>query len=203
MFALYEGLDAGSESFWMLAKSIFLCCSSMNTKKALFLDRDGVINQRIIDGYVRTPSEFVLLTDVVPLLRAARDLGYMLVLISNQQGVGKGLMTADELDAVHNHMQDALAGVLGGRGLDEIHVCTELASANSPRRKPAPGMLLEAIRAYGLVPSQCWFLGDSLTDAQAGRSAGVRTALIGPFDSDVADIVTRDFQGLQVLIDSL
>lgn len=172
----------------------------MNANKALFLDRDGVINRRIMDGYVRTPSEFVLLTDVLPLLRAARDKGYMLILISNQQGVGKGLMSLDQLYSVHNHMQDLLASELGGRGLDDIRFCTELESASSPRRKPAPGMLLEAIEAFGLDPTLCWFLGDSLSDAKAGGSAGVHTALIGPFAHDAADIVMGDHTVLMELL---
>ncbi|MCX6139680.1 MAG: HAD-IIIA family hydrolase [Candidatus Kapabacteria bacterium] len=175
----------------------------MNANKALFLDRDGVINQRIIDGYVRTPNEFIVVDEVIPLLRAARSLGYLLILVSNQQGVGKGLMTMDELDVVHLHMQEVLSECLGGRGLDEIYVCTDLASANSLRRKPAPGMLLEAIRNNDLLPHKCWFLGDSLTDVQAGRSAGVGTALVGPFPKGSADIVVSDHNGLHALIDAL
>ncbi|MBL0323312.1 MAG: HAD-IIIA family hydrolase [Ignavibacteria bacterium] len=175
----------------------------MASGKALFLDRDGVINRRIMGGYVRTPSEFVLLEAILPLLRSARSKGYLLILISNQQGVGKGLMSNHDLDVIHSFMQDLLAAQLDGRGLDDIRVCTDLDSAQSTRRKPAPGMLLEAIKEFDLAPSQCWFLGDASTDAQAGRAAGVKTALIGQFLPTEADVIIPDHSGIQALADLL
>lgn len=155
--------------------------------RALFLDRDGIINKRLVGEYVRTPEEFQLLEDVLPILSAARQLGYRLILITNQQGVGKGLMTRNDLDDVHAAMQAHL--VAHHLQMDAIYECTDLASANSPRRKPAPGMLLEAIADFGLQPEHCWFLGDSITDAQAGKAAGVKTALVGDFSNADADVV--------------
>lgn len=155
--------------------------------RALFLDRDGIINKRLVGAYVRTPDEFQLLEDVLPILSAARQLGFRLILITNQQGVGKGLMSREDLDNVHAAMQSQLA--THHLHLDAIYECTDLASANSPRRKPAPGMLLEAIAHFKLEPQRCWFLGDSITDALAGRAAGVRTALVGEFNDADADIV--------------
>jgi D-glycero-D-manno-heptose 1,7-bisphosphate phosphatase len=169
------------------------------SRKALFLDRDGVINERIIGGYVVDPSQFILLHDILPILSLARSAGYLLILASNQQGVGKGLMTQRQLDAVNQHMQDVLTGHLGS-GLDDIRICTSLASANDPRRKPAPGMLLEAIKDHHLDPSLCWFLGDSVTDAHAGKGAGVRTALVGDFDADAADLVAPDLREMSSLL---
>jgi len=160
----------------------------MAEAKALFLDRDGVINQRIVGGYVRTRSEFHIIGGVIPIMRMAHERGYLLIVISNQQGVGKGLMTLAELEDVHAYMQELLNRELG-RGLDEIRVCTDLDSAKSPRRKPAPGMLLEAIAEYDIDPKCSWFLGDSITDAQAGMACGVNTALIGEFKSWEAQIV--------------
>lgn len=156
--------------------------------KALFLDRDGIINRRIIGGYVRTIDEFELLDDILPILQRAHDRGYLLILITNQQGVGKGLMSREDLDTIHDHMQSLLKQRLGF-SLDAIYVCTSLASDNDPRRKPQPGMLLEAIADHQLDPAQCWFLGDSLTDAQAGRAAGVKTILVGEFAEGDAEVV--------------
>ncbi len=157
-------------------------------RPALFLDRDGIINVRIMDGYVRNTDEFLLLADVLPILRAAHEAGYMLVLITNQQGVGKGIMGQGDLDLVHGHMQVRLAERLGF-GLDAIYVCTDLAGTGSTRRKPEPGMLLEAQRDLSIDLSASWFLGDSITDHQAGHAAGVRTILVGTFPSDAATIV--------------
>lgn len=157
-------------------------------KPALFLDRDGIINVRIVDGYVRTPHEFVLQADVLRILRAAHDAGYVLVLITNQQGVGKGIMGQGELDVVHGHMQVMIAEQLG-YGLDALYACTDLAGTGSTRRKPEPGMLFEAQRDLSIDLARSWFLGDSITDHQAGSAAGVRTILVGTFPPDAADIV--------------
>lgn len=158
--------------------------------KALFLDRDGVINTRLIGEYVRHPHEFTLIPGIVPLLQRAHTLGYQLIVITNQQGVGKGLMTRDDLDRVHQHMQTLLREV-GSPVIDAIYVCCDLADTGSTHRKPAPGMLLDAMRDYQIDASQSWFVGDSLTDAQAGKAAGVRTALIGMFEQADAELVAQ------------
>lgn len=158
-------------------------------KKALFLDRDGVVNTRIIDGYVRTPEEFELIEDVLPILNIAKHRGYMLVLITNQQGVGKGLMSHHDLAAVHARMQELLQAS-GAPTMDAIYFCTDLAASGSNRRKPQPGMLLEAMEHHSIEANGSWFLGDSRSDSQAGRAAGVHTALVGSFSENEADIVT-------------
>lgn len=162
--------------------------------KALFLDRDGVINQRIVDGYVQRPEEFVLIPGILPVLQMARQLEYRLILISNQQGVGKGLMSTADLERVTEHMQMLLAEQ--HLQLDAVYYCTDLASSMSPRRKPAPGMLLEAMVEHHLNAEACWFLGDSITDAQAGRAAGVHTALIGYHPHNAADLVAETVEAL-------
>lgn len=163
--------------------------------KALFLDRDGVINTRLVGAYVRTPAEFELVTDIVPLLVAAHKRGFKLILISNQQGVGKGLMTLQQLDSVHAYMQQCLRDA-GSPPIDAIYVCTDLDGMQSTHRKPAPGMLLDAIREHHIEHSRSWFVGDSITDAQAGKAADVRTALIGSFDSQDADLVAASHSEL-------
>ena len=166
-------------------------------RNALFLDRDGVINRRIVGDYVRTPETFVLLRDIIPVLQQAHQAGMLLILVTNQQGVGKGLMSIHELDVVHEHMQMLLRSELGF-ALDAIYSCTDLASANSFRRKPAPGMLLEAMAAFDIEAATSWFLGDSITDAQAGRAAGVRTILVGNHPLEAADIVVPTLRDVKL-----
>ncbi len=163
--------------------------------KALFLDRDGVINIRLVGAYVRKPSEFTLIDEILPLLREASKRGYKLIVISNQQGVGKGLMTHDDLDAVHKHMQELLRAS-GSPTIDAIYTCTDLADTQSTHRKPAPGMLIDAMREHDVDPSMSWFVGDSRTDAQAGSAAGVHTALIGTFEQADADLVVQTHTAL-------
>jgi D-glycero-D-manno-heptose 1,7-bisphosphate phosphatase len=156
--------------------------------KALFLDRDGVINTRLVGQYVRTPGEFELILDVVPILKLAKKRGYQLVLITNQQGIGKGLMSTRDLGLVHDHMQQSLQSA-GAPAIDAIYWCSDLDGSGSTHRKPAPGMLLDAMRDHDIEASASWFVGDSRSDAQAGRAAGVKTLLLGEYGTEEADII--------------
>jgi D-glycero-D-manno-heptose 1,7-bisphosphate phosphatase len=156
--------------------------------KALFLDRDGVINTRLVGQYVRTPGEFELILDIVPILKLAKARGYQLVLITNQQGIGKGLMSTRDLGLVHDHMQQSLQSA-GAPAIDAIYWCSDLDGSGSTHRKPAPGMLLDAMRDHDIEASASWFVGDSRSDAQAGRAAGVKTLLLGEYGTEEADII--------------
>ena len=146
--------------------------------RAFFLDRDGIINERLIGDYVKSIEEFVFIEDFFNLLKKIKDNNYLAILISNQQGIGKGLMTMNDLENVHNYMQNELYKQTGYR-LDNIFVCTTLASDNDYRRKPNPGMILEAIEKYNIDPNQSFMVGDSQSDIEAGKNAGVSTIYIG------------------------
>ncbi|MDT7923182.1 MAG: HAD-IIIA family hydrolase [Chlorobiota bacterium] len=146
--------------------------------RAVFLDRDGIVNWRIVGDYVRCAEEFVLLPDFVDFLRGIKALGFLSILVTNQQGIGKGLVSPDAVAALHEQLQQHLQRTLGS-GVDDIFVCPDLEGSNSPYRKPEPGMLLEAIRKWHLHPAQCWMVGDSASDILAGYRAGVRTVLVG------------------------
>ena len=111
-------------------------------------------------------------------MRRLNEAGLKVIVISNQQGVGKGLMTMSDLAAIQQRMA-ALLQQEAGAHLDRCYYSTELASENSPRRKPGPGMLLEAAYDYGLTLANTVFAGDSPTDIAAGHAAGVgQTALL-------------------------
>ncbi|MBV9849703.1 MAG: HAD family hydrolase [Armatimonadetes bacterium] len=143
----------------------------------VFLDRDGVLNPHIPGGYLLSADELVVLPGVARAVRRLNDVGLLVIVISNQQGVGKGLMTMDDLIAIERRMEEALAQEAGAR-IDRCYYSTELASANSPRRKPGPGMLLEAARDFGLSLAETVFAGDSPTDIQAGHAAGVGATVL-------------------------
>lgn len=144
---------------------------------AVFLDRDGVINPHIPGGYLRSAGDLKLLPGVAQAVRRLNDAGLPAIVISNQQGVGKGLMSMAELEAIEARMGEMLQAEAGAH-LDWSYYCTDLAEVASSRRKPAPGMLLEAARDFGLTLSHTVFLGDSPTDIQAGRAAGVGAAIL-------------------------
>lgn len=156
--------------------------------KALFLDRDGIINERIPNDYVKTPAEFKLIPESLGLFAWAKKHGYLTVIVTNQQGISKGLMTEHDLAEVHAYMCSLLAE--HGYTPDAIEFCGDLANTNSPRRKPAPGMLLDAAHRLDIDLSSSWMIGDSISDAQAGKYAGTTTILIGEYSEiPEADII--------------
>jgi D-glycero-D-manno-heptose 1,7-bisphosphate phosphatase len=156
--------------------------------KALFLDRDGIINERIIGGYITKPEEFKLIHESLSLFSWAKEHGYLTVIVTNQQGIGKGLMSEQDLAKVHAYMRSLLAD--HGFTPDAIEFCGDLAATNSPRRKPAPGMLLDAAQKLDIDLSSSWMIGDSISDAQAGKHAGTKTILVGDyFDIHEADYI--------------
>ena len=145
---------------------------------AVFLDRDGVLNPHIPGGYLLRAGDVTLLPGVAVAVRRLNDAGVRVIVISNQQGVGKGLMTLGDLEGIERRMSEILASEAGAF-LDRCYYSTDLAGENSARRKPQPGMLREAARDFGLTPAHTVFAGDSATDIKAGHAASVgRTALL-------------------------
>lgn len=152
-----------------------------HVQRAVFFDRDGIVNERLIGEYVRSVREFVFIDAITDVLSLVHARGYKAVLVSNQQGVGKGLMTMEDLREITEHFQRELVRRCGV-SFDDIRYCTDLDSDNSPRRKPAPGMLLEAAAEGDIDLSSSWMIGDSVSDVVAGRAAGVRTILVGDYE---------------------
>ncbi|UBM57914.1 HAD-IIIA family hydrolase [Marinilongibacter aquaticus] len=142
----------------------------------LFLDRDGVLNKKIDGSYVRKPEELEVLPGVPEKLAEWRKANKKLFVVTNQRGVGRGLMSLDDLQAVHQSLLEKLA--LFAVAFEDIKFCTDV-EANSPRRKPNPGMLLEIFDEFPAVKKETTlFIGDSLSDLQAGNAAGVETCFI-------------------------
>ena len=140
----------------------------------LFLDRDGIINERIIGGYVQNRSQFHLLDGVKEAIKIFKEkFGYIFV-ATNQQGIGKGIMTENDLLRVHDYMEDLI-----GLKFDKIYFCPSLFEENSPRRKPNIGMALEAKRDFPAIDlSKSIMVGDSFSDISFGRNAGMKTVYI-------------------------
>ena len=148
--------------------------------KALFLDRDGVLNVLRPNDYVKCPAELELLPGVKEAMALLRKHYDLIMIVTNQQGIGKGLMTEADLAAVHAKLQEELGGTV-----DRIYYCPELERAHSFRRKPNIGMALQARRDYpDLRLKECIMVGDSMTDMLFGRRAGMQTVLVGD-NSDV------------------
>lgn len=143
---------------------------------SLFLDRDGVINRRIEDGYVTKWEEFEFLPGVLEALKIFSQIFGRIFIITNQQGIGKGLMSNHMLKNIHKKMITEIQKY-GGR-IDAIYHCPDLEESGSPDRKPAPGMAFRAQHNYPEISfSKSLMIGDTATDIAFGRRAGMYTAL--------------------------
>jgi len=142
----------------------------------LFLDRDGVINEEKKGSYVLHRSEFVVYENVHQALKILADTFGIIVMVTNQKGVGKGLMTLADLEDVHLYMQESITAA-GGR-IDKIFFCTDL-DDNSPNRKPNHGMALQAKALFPQIDfNKTIMVGNKLSDMQFGRNAGMFTVYV-------------------------
>ncbi len=135
----------------------------------VFIDRDGVVNRRLMDDYIKDWSEFELLPGVREALLSLKAAGWRTILITNQRGVSRGIMTREELLALHERMQ----ALLGDAALDAIYFCPHNKDDGCACRKPRPGMLLQAAADFPDIQlDQCCMFGDSDSDGLAAFNAG-------------------------------
>ena len=144
-------------------------------RPAVFLDRDGTLNRELA-GYVRGPEELQVFPCAGRALALLVQRGVPLFLASNQAGVGKGLMTQADLDAVDARLRQELERQ--GVRLEQSYYCTHTEEQGCDCRKPKPGLLLRAARDHGLDLSRSFMVGDSWRDMAAGRAAGARTVFV-------------------------
>ena len=157
---------------------------SFNKQWTLFLDRDGVVNKRIIGGYVKGWKEFEFLEGVMEALDILSGIFGRIIIVSNQQGVGKGVMTLEEASRINERMVQQVSHS-GGR-IDRVYFSPHLDEEKHPDRKPGTGMALRAKAEFpGIDFQKSVMAGDSLSDMQFGRNIGAVNVLINP-DQDEA-----------------
>ncbi len=147
------------------------------SKGAVFFDRDGIVNNRLVGDYVKNLDEFIIIPDFIHIFKIVKNMNFLAIMVSNQQGIGKGLMSETQLEEIHKFLQDFLFSRSETK-FDSIKYCPSLAETNDYRRKPNPGMILEAIDEFNLDKKKCIIIGDSESDVLAGKSAGIQTILI-------------------------
>jgi D-glycero-D-manno-heptose 1,7-bisphosphate phosphatase len=161
--------------------------------RAVFLDRDGVINRKAPEGaYVTCWKEMHFLPGVAKAISLLREVGFCIIVVSNQRCVAKGLITADGLDALHRRMCNELAAA--GAIIDAVYYCPHEKQPPCSCRKPAPGMLLSAAYEHQVDLAASWMIGDSEDDVQAGKNAGCKTARLVSGDditSSTADVAAQ------------
>jgi histidinol-phosphate phosphatase family protein len=146
--------------------------------RAAFLDRDGVINRKALEGkYVTRWEEMQILPGVAEAISLLNQAGFRVIVVSNQRCVAKGLITIGELEDLHQKMCGALAK--DRATIDAVYYCPHEKQPPCRCRKPQPGMLLDAARDHDIELAASWMIGDSGADVEAGRTAGCKTALLG------------------------
>lgn len=142
--------------------------------KCVFLDRDGVLNKDRPD-YVYRIEDMIIPTGVVEALQALKAAGYLLIVITNQAGIAKGLYSRQDVRNFHQHFQAQCQDLL-----DDLYFSPHHPDVNSRSltRKPDSLMLEKAMSKYNIDPNSSWMIGDKIGDVQAGQKAGVRTIQI-------------------------
>jgi histidinol-phosphate phosphatase family protein len=145
--------------------------------RAVFLDRDGVINHKAPDGdYIRTWGEVRFIPGAVESVASLNRAGYKVFVVTNQRGIATQRVRLEDLLEIHLRIQQKFA--LAGAVISQIYYCPHDLSERCTCRKPQPGMLRRAAREHHLDLLSCWMVGDSLTDVKAGENAGCHSMLL-------------------------
>lgn len=166
-------------------------------KKAVFLDRDGVINKN--ERPVNLPEELILFPKVGVAIRLLNLAGYLVFVVTNQGGVGLGYLSEKDLKHIHDKMEDDLK--TAGAHIHEIQACIHKPHEGCTCRKPDAGMLTTLADKYDIDLPNSYMVGDRLTDIEAGDKAGTRTIFIGDENVD-ADFVTESlYEAVQWILE--
>jgi D-glycero-D-manno-heptose 1,7-bisphosphate phosphatase len=167
---------------------------------AVFLDRDGVINQLVFNpdlGLVDSPlnpAEFKLISGAAEAIKTFNRLGLKVIVVSNQPGIAKGKMSEENFDGIREKMKSLLAK--NNAHIDGEYYCLHHPEAQRVEfkvkcrcRKPQPGLLLKAAKELGLKTSKSYMIGDGVTDIKAGQAVGCKSILIGAVKCDLCKLM--------------
>jgi histidinol-phosphate phosphatase family protein len=162
----------------------------INKTWTLFLDRDGVINKKLDNDYVKHWVEFEFIEGVVQNFKTLNDTFGRIVVVTNQQGIGKGVYRVEDLELIHKNMQYELDYFKGK--IDKIYFSPYLEKENHPTRKPGIGMALQAQKDFPEIDfAKSIIVGDSMSDMAFGKNAGMKTVYISEQEKKHENI---DFQ---------
>jgi len=169
-------------------------------RPAVFLDRDGVLNENRSD-YVKSWAEFTFLPGVFTALRRLARTGLAIVVVTNQSAINRGLVSAETVEEIHARMVAEIAR-RGGR-VDAVFCCPHRPDENCPCRKPRPGLLLQAARELGLALPRSYLVGDALSDVELALSLGCTPflTLTGRGLAQLSQPQVRQLQGFYVVAD--
>ncbi|MFT4601026.1 MAG: D-glycero-alpha-D-manno-heptose 1-phosphate guanylyltransferase [Arenicella sp.] len=150
---------------------------NINKDWTLFLDRDGVINDRLIDDYVKQLNELTILNGVPEAVAEFNKIFKRIVVVTNQQGIGKGSMDENDLEIIHGYMNNIFENANGK--IEKFYFAPQLVAENSNYRKPGTGMGLHAKRDFDDIDfNKCLMVGDSESDIEFGMKLGMKTIML-------------------------
>lgn len=144
----------------------------MNKKKAVFLDRDGVINENRID-YVKNTNELKIFDFVGSAITELKSMGFLVIVVTNQSAINRGLTTEKLVNEIHDEIQKYLKNY--ETVIDRFYFCPHKPNEKCNCRKPKPGLLEKAILEIGIEPNKSWMIGDNDSDITAGIEVGCQT----------------------------
>jgi len=143
-------------------------------RRAVFLDRDGTINEEV--SYLDDPDRLRLIPGAADAIRLLNEAGILAIVVSNQAGIGRGYFSAATVEAIHGRLAEQLAAQ--GARLDGVYYCPHHPSEGCDCRKPKAGMLVRAAREHGIDVRRAFVVGDKASDLEAGQRVGCRTVLV-------------------------
>ena len=182
--------------------------SARAKRRAVFLDRDGTVNVEV--GYIRSRHDIQLIPGAAAAVRALNQADWLVIVITNQSGVGRGYLTAEELAAAHATLLEQVAAE--GARIDAIFHCPHLPDDGCVCRKPEVALIRQAEQEFGIDLTASWVIGDKATDLELGRNAGCRAALVltgygldslGTIQPEQADLVAPDlFEAVRRILEA-
>ncbi|MDG6219962.1 MAG: HAD family hydrolase [Candidatus Thermoplasmatota archaeon] len=160
--------------------------NSIGTRKAFFLDRDGVINENN-PNYVKKPEDLILIPGAAEAIRKINQAGWLVVVVTNQAMIGRGIATHEDFHAIMRKLLKQLAEE--GARIDAFYYCPDIPEGNPPCRKPNPGMLLQAAKDLDIDISASVMVGDLPSDVEAGKRAGTMRQELVTKNRSLLDVV--------------
>lgn len=148
---------------------------AFSKKNLILLDRDGVLNMDRAD-HVRRPTQLVMIKGAAKAVASLCRAGYAVEIVSNQSGIARGYMDAKTLNQINARIEEDIAQE--GGTISAWHLCMDHPDRPTDRRKPSPGMLIEAMQARGLKPENCIFIGDAISDWKAAKATKMPFILV-------------------------
>jgi len=162
-------------------------------KRAVFLDRDGVVNKPYRDGgYLPSWEAFEFCDGVLEAVALLNEAGFFVIVVTNQSCVGKGIVSSEAVEEIHANMVRSAAG--RGAVIDAVYYCPHLAEDDCDCKKPKPGMLERGMRAFGVEGTRSFMVGDSIRDLEAGRAVGATTFWVNPAGHEVSHRSVVDYE---------